>query len=192
MARENRRHRSALRRIRPQRRAHGLLSSATGRGVLRRLFTEQVVMISRDYRQAIDWVAQRRFSILLFGNGARYLAGESARFADQCLRYRQHGKKAAHWAGRLHLGLARQVAAPQCFKSFYQLAAFARRTDGGSARRPASMTRLRVDISKSDLRPDGPTQRRREIYGDMEGGMDGRRADAKVVSQALAKSAMKP
>ena len=33
MARENRRHRSALRRIRPQRRAHGLLPSATGRGV---------------------------------------------------------------------------------------------------------------------------------------------------------------
>src|SRR5262245_31259988 len=30
---------------------------------LQRLFGEQVVMISRDYRQAIDWVAQRRFSI---------------------------------------------------------------------------------------------------------------------------------
>ena len=36
---------------------------------LRRLFTEQVVMISRDYRQAIDWLAQKRFSIMLFGNG---------------------------------------------------------------------------------------------------------------------------
>ena len=36
---------------------------------LRRLFTEQVVMISRDYLQAINWVAQKRFSILLFGNG---------------------------------------------------------------------------------------------------------------------------
>lgn len=36
---------------------------------LRRLFTEQVVMVSRDYRQAIDWVAQKRFSIMLFGNG---------------------------------------------------------------------------------------------------------------------------
>jgi len=36
---------------------------------LRRLFSEQVVMVSRDYRQAIDWIAQRRFSILLFGNG---------------------------------------------------------------------------------------------------------------------------
>ena len=33
MARENRRHRSALRRIRPQRRAHGLLPSAIGRGI---------------------------------------------------------------------------------------------------------------------------------------------------------------
>ena len=40
-----------------------------GAEYLRRLFTEQVVMVSRDYRQAIDWVAQRRFSILLFGNG---------------------------------------------------------------------------------------------------------------------------
>ena len=36
---------------------------------LRRLFTEQVVMVSRDYRQAIDWVAQKRFTIMLFGNG---------------------------------------------------------------------------------------------------------------------------
>lgn len=36
---------------------------------LRRLFAEQVVMISRDYTQAINWLAQKRFAILLFGNG---------------------------------------------------------------------------------------------------------------------------
>lgn len=40
-----------------------------GAEFLRRLFSEQVVMVSRDYRQAIDWVAQKRFSIMLFGNG---------------------------------------------------------------------------------------------------------------------------
>jgi len=36
---------------------------------LRRLFREANVTLSRDYRQAIDWLAQRRFSLLLFGNG---------------------------------------------------------------------------------------------------------------------------
>ena len=35
---------------------------------LRRLFREANVTLSRDYRQAIDWLAQRRFSLLLFGN----------------------------------------------------------------------------------------------------------------------------
>ena len=40
-----------------------------GAEFLRRLFTEQVVMVSRDYTQAINWLAQKRFSLLLFGNG---------------------------------------------------------------------------------------------------------------------------
>jgi iron(III) transport system substrate-binding protein len=40
-----------------------------GAEFLSRLFRDQVVMVSRDYRQAIDWLAQKRFSIMLFGNG---------------------------------------------------------------------------------------------------------------------------
>ena len=36
---------------------------------LRRLFSETNATLSRDYRQAIDWLAQKRFSLLLFGNG---------------------------------------------------------------------------------------------------------------------------
>lgn len=40
-----------------------------GAKFLRQLFAEQVVMLSRNYRQAIDWIAQRRFSLMLFGNG---------------------------------------------------------------------------------------------------------------------------
>jgi len=36
---------------------------------LRRLFSEMNPTLSRDYRQAIDWLAQKKFSLLLFGNG---------------------------------------------------------------------------------------------------------------------------
>lgn len=36
---------------------------------LQRLFAESGAALSRDYRQAIDWVASKKFSILLFGNG---------------------------------------------------------------------------------------------------------------------------
>lgn len=36
---------------------------------LRRLFSEQIIMVSRDYRQAIDWLAQKRFAIMMFSNG---------------------------------------------------------------------------------------------------------------------------
>jgi iron(III) transport system substrate-binding protein len=36
---------------------------------LRRLFSETNATLSRDYRQAIDWLAQKRFSLLFFGNG---------------------------------------------------------------------------------------------------------------------------
>ncbi|TMA85683.1 MAG: extracellular solute-binding protein [Deltaproteobacteria bacterium] len=53
---------------------------------LRRLFTEQVVMVSRDYRQAIDWVAQKRFSIL------------KPKACRSTFSTRADGKKAAHWS----------------------------------------------------------------------------------------------
>jgi hypothetical protein len=33
---------------------------------LRRLFSEMDVTFSRDYRQAVDWLAQKRFSLWLF------------------------------------------------------------------------------------------------------------------------------
>jgi len=36
---------------------------------LQRLLAESEVTLSREYRQAIDWVANKRFAILLFGNG---------------------------------------------------------------------------------------------------------------------------
>jgi len=44
-----------------------------GPSFLSRLLSEMEVTLSRDYRQAIDWLAQRRFSLYLFGNGGDLL-----------------------------------------------------------------------------------------------------------------------
>lgn len=48
-----------------------------GSEYLLRLFSAMEVRLSRDYRQAIDWLAQRQFSILLFGNGGDVLEAKA-------------------------------------------------------------------------------------------------------------------
>jgi hypothetical protein len=69
MARQDRRHGPSRRGFGRSGARYVYFHPQLGGEYLRRLFTEQVVMVSRDYRQAIDWMAQKRFSILLFGNG---------------------------------------------------------------------------------------------------------------------------
>ena len=180
MARQDRRHRSALRRLRPQRRAHGVITIRNWAAeFLRRLFSEQVVMVSRDYSPGDRLGGAETFLDPAVRQWRRYLAGQSAKGCRSTSSIPAHGKKAACWSpAPSPLPWLDRVASSQRVESFYQLAALARGTDGGSARRRQVNDSLRMDIPKNELRPDGPTQRRREVHGDLEGGMDGRRAHA--------------
>ncbi len=188
MARQDRRHRSALRRLRPQRRAHGFLPSATGRGVFApACLAEQVVMISRDYRQAIDWVAQRRFSILLFGNGDDILQAKAQGLPINVFDTGAWKEGGALEPGAFTVGLARPIAASQCGQEFLSTGCFRARDKWRFSATAAGQRLAARGYSQERSAPDGATQRRREVYGDMEGGMDGRRADAKSSEPGVGK-----
>ena len=132
---QDRRHRSARRRLRPERCAHGLLSSATGR----RVFAPAIYRTSRDDIAGLPPSDRLGGAAALFDPAIRQRrrcpAGQSAGFADQRLRYRFLERRRRVGTGRVHIGLAGSIAASQCGESFHQLAALARWANGGSARR---------------------------------------------------------
>ena len=63
---------------------------------LRRLFSEMDVTFSRDYRQAVDWLAQKRFALCLFSQSDDTLdakdQGLSVQILDPTI-----GRKAPAW-----------------------------------------------------------------------------------------------
>ncbi len=145
---------------------------------LRRLFSEQVVMVSRDYRQAIDWIAQRRFSILLFGNGDDILQAKAQGLPINVFDTGGWKEGGVLEPGAFTPGLARPIASSERGESFHKLVALARRANGGSARRRRSKRLAQDRYSENRIAAHGQTQGRREVHGHVEGGMDGRRAHA--------------
>jgi hypothetical protein len=71
--------------------------SQLGGDYLRRLFSEQVVMLSRDYRQAIDWLAQKRFSSFCLAMATTYYRLKR-RACRLTYSIQPRGKKVAHWS----------------------------------------------------------------------------------------------
>jgi iron(III) transport system substrate-binding protein len=154
---------------------------------LRRLFSEQVVMISRDYRQAIDWVAQRRFSILLFGNGDDVLQAKAQGLPIDVIDTASWKEGAALEPGAFTLTWLDRSPHPNASKVFINWllsrdGQMAIQRDGGVN------DSLRIDIPKNDLRA---LARRKEgakyIVTWKAEWMDAEPMQ-KVVSQALAKS----
>jgi ABC-type Fe3+ transport system substrate-binding protein len=119
---------------------------------LRRLFSEQVVMISRDYRQAIDWVAQRRFSILLFGNGDDALQAKAQGLPIDVIDTASWKEGGALEPGAFTLTWLDRSPHPNAAKVFMNWllsrdGQMAVQRDGGI------YDSLRIDIPKNDLRP---------------------------------------
>lgn len=161
-----------------------------GADFLRRLFAEQVVMVSRDYRQAIDWVAQKRFAIMLFGNGDDVLQARAQGLPVNVVDTGVWKEGGMLEPGAFTVAWADKSPHPNASKVFINWllsreGQIAVQKDGGVN------DSLRLDIPKSDVRPmarrkEGATYRVtwKEEWIDAE-------PMQRVVSQALARSARK-
>ena len=158
---------------------------------LRRLFTEQVVMVSRDYRQAIDWVAQKRFSILLFGNGDDILQAKAQGLPINVFDTSGWKEGGALEPGAFTLAWLDRSPHPNASKVFINWllsreGQMAVQRDGGVN------DSLRVDIPKTDLRPMARRKEGAKYMVTWKAEWMDAEPMQKVVNQALAKSTSKP
>jgi iron(III) transport system substrate-binding protein len=159
---------------------------------LRRLFTEQVVMmVSRDYRQAIDWVAQKRFSILLFGNGDDILQAKAQGLPINVFDTSGWKEGGALEPGAFTLAWLDRSPHPNASKVFINWllsreGQMAVQRDGGVN------DSLRVDIPKTDLRPMARRKEGAKYMVTWKAEWMDAEPMQKVVNQALAKSGKKP
>ena len=158
---------------------------------LRRLFSEQIVMVSRDYSQAINWVAQKRFSILLFGNGDDILQakgqGLPINVADTGAWKEggmlEPGAFTVAWADRAPHPNASKVFINWLLSREGQLAV---QRDGGIN------DSLRLDIAKNEVRPMARRKEGAKYMVTWKAEWMDAEPMQKVVDQALAKSGRKP
>jgi iron(III) transport system substrate-binding protein len=154
---------------------------------LRRLFTEQVVMISRDYRQAIDWLAQRRFSILLFGNGDDILQAKARGLPIDVFDTGAWNEGGALEPGAFTLAWLDRSPHPNAAKVFIN---WLLSRDGQRAvqREGQINDSLRVDIPKNELRPMVRRKEGAKYMVTWKAEWMDAEPMQKVVNQALAKS----
>ena len=155
---------------------------------LRRLFSEQVVMVSRDYRQAIDWLAQRRFSLLLFGNGDDVLQGKAQGLPVDVFDTASWKEGGALEPGAFTLAWLDRSPHPNASKVFINWllsrdGQIAVQRDGGVN------DSLRIDIPKDDLRPMARRKEGAKYMVTWKAEWMDTEPMQKVVSQALAKGA---
>jgi ABC-type Fe3+ transport system substrate-binding protein len=165
--------------------------SQLGGDYLRRLFSEQVVMLSRDYRQAIDWLAQKRFSILLFGNGDDVLQAKA-----QGLPVNVFDTTAWKEGGTLEPGAFTLVwldksPHPNASKVFINWL-LSREGQMAVQRDGEINDSLRVDISKTNLRPMARRKEGAKYMVTWKAEWMDAEPMQKVVNQALAKSGKRP
>ena len=158
---------------------------------LRRLFTEQVVMVSRDYRKAIDWVAQKRFSILLFGNGDDILQAKAQSLPINVFDTSGWKEGGALEPGAFTLAWLDRSPHPSASKVFINWllsreGQMAVQRDGGVN------DSLRVDIPKTDLRPMARRKEGAKYMVTWKAEWMDAEPMQKVVNQALAKIGSKP
>jgi iron(III) transport system substrate-binding protein len=154
---------------------------------LRRLFSEQVVMISRDYRQAIDWLAQRRFSILLFGNGDDVLQAKTQGLPIDVSDPASWKEGGVLEPGAFTLTWLDRSPHPNASKVFINWllsreGQMAVQRDGGIN------DSLRIDIPKNDLRPLARRKEGAKYMVTWKAEWMDAEPMQKVVNQALAKN----
>jgi ABC-type Fe3+ transport system substrate-binding protein len=165
--------------------------SELGPEYLRRFFSETNATLSRDYRQAIDWLAQKRFSLLLFGNGDDILQAKAQGLPVNVIDTSTWKEGAALEPAAFTLVLMDKPAHPNAAKVFIN---WLLSREGQMAVQKDGETNdsLRVDIPKTGVRP---ILRRKEgakyvvtwkaEWIDVE-------AMQKVVNQALGESKKRP
>jgi len=127
-------------------------NSQLGAEFLRRLFGEQVVMLSRDYRQAIDWLAQRRFPLLLFSNGDDVLQAKAQGLPVNVFDTAGWKEGGALEPGAFTLAWLDKSPHPNAAKIFINWL-LSREGQSAMQRDGGVNDSLRLDIAKSELRP---------------------------------------
>jgi iron(III) transport system substrate-binding protein len=120
---------------------------------LQRLFGESGAALSRDYRQAIDWVAARKFSILLFGNGDDILDAKAQGLPVNVLDTSAWKEGAALEPGAFTFVWVDKAPHPNASKLFIN---WLLSRDGQMEIQKESQTNdsLRIDIPKNDVKPN--------------------------------------
>ena len=128
---------------------------------LRRLLGAMDVTLSRDYRQAIDWLAQRQFLIQLFGNGGDVMDARAKGLPVNVLDTADWKEGVGLDPSAFTFVLMDRPAHPNAAKV---LVNWLLSREGQTAIQKEAETNdsLRIDIPKGDL---DPTVRRREGAG---------------------------
>ena len=165
-------------------------NSELGPEFLRRVLSEANVTLSRDYRQAIDWLAHRKFSLLLFGNGGDVLQARAQGLPLNVIDTSLWKEGAALEPAAFTVVLMDKPAHPNAAKVFVNWL-LSREGQMAVQKEGETNDSLRIDVPKTDVRP---MVRRREGAKyvtswkleslDME-------AVRKVVTQALEESKKK-
>ena len=162
-----------------------------GAEYLRRLFTEQVVMLSRDYRQAIDWLAQKRFSILLFGNGDDVLQAKAQGLPVNVFDTSGWKEGGALEPGAFTLAWLDRSPHPNASKVFINWL-LSREGQMAVQRDGEINDSLRLDIPKTDLRPLARRKEGAKYMVTWKAEWMDAEPMQKVVNQVLEKSGKKP
>lgn len=120
---------------------------------LQRLFGESGAALSRDYRQAIDWLASKRFSILLFGNGDDILAAKAQGLPVDVLDTGAWKEGAALEPGAFTFVWVEKSPHPNASKVFINWL-LSRDGQMEIQKEAQSNDSLRTDIPKSDVKPN--------------------------------------
>jgi iron(III) transport system substrate-binding protein len=162
-----------------------------GAEYLRRLFSEQVVMMSRDYRQAIDWLAQKRFALMLFGNGDDVMQAKAKGLSVNVIDTSNWKEGGALEPGAFTLAWVDKSPHPHASKVFINWllsreGQMAVQRDGGVN------DSLRLDIPKTDLRAMVRRKDGAKYMVTWKAEWMDAEPMQKVVNQALTKSGKKP
>ncbi len=158
---------------------------------LRRLFTEQVVMISRDYRQAIDWLAQKRFAIMLFGNGDDVLQARAQGLPVNVVDTGVWKEGGMLEPGAFTFAWVERAPHPNAAKVFLNWL-LSREGQAAVQRDSGVADSLRLDIAKTDVRPVARRKDGAKYMVTWNAAWIDAEPMQKVVNQALAKSGRKP
>ena len=119
---------------------------------LQRLFAESGAALSRDYRQAIDWVAAKKFSILLFGNGDDILQAKAQGLAINVADTSLWKEGAALEPGAFTFVWVDKSPHPAAAKVFINWL-LSRDGQIEIQKEAQSNDSLRIDIPKTDVKP---------------------------------------